>query len=99
MSTSANEVIKPCATNVDVTADTINIELSDGRGISVPLSWYPRLEHASPDERKMWELLGSGLGIHWPEIDEDISIEALIVGKPSNESQDSLNKWLESRST
>lgn len=98
MSTSANEIIRPCATNVDVTDDTINVELNDGRSLTVPLSWYPRLEHASPDEREIWELLGSGLGIHWPKIDEDISVEALIAGKPSNESQISLSKWLESRS-
>ena len=97
MSTSANEIIRPCATNVDISENTINIELYDGRSLSVPLSWYPRLEHASPEERNTWELIGSGLGIHWPEIDEDVSIEAVISGKPSNESQDSLNKWLNSR--
>ena len=97
MSTSADELIRPCATNVDVTENTINVELNDGRSISVPLSWYPRLEHATPEERKNWELIGSGTGIHWPEIDEDISVEALIDGKASNESQASLGKWLKSR--
>lgn len=97
MSTSASEIIRPCATNVEVTENTINIDLHDGRSLSVPLSWYPRLEHATPEERNRYELIGSGYGIHWPEIDEDISIEAVISGKPSNESQNSLNKWLNSR--
>ena len=98
MSTSANELIRPCATNVNVTEDTIYVELNDGRSISAPLSWYPRLEHATPEERNNWELIGSGFGIHWPQIDEDISVEGLIAGKASNESQESLSKWLKSRS-
>lgn len=98
MSTSVNELTRPCATSVDVTEDTLNVELNDGRGLSVPLSWYPRLEHASPEERKNWELIGAGSGIHWPQIDEDISVEGLIAGRASNESQESLSKWLKSRS-
>ena len=98
MSTSANELTRPCATNVEVTEDTLNVELNDGRSLSVPLSWYPRLEHASSEERKNWELIGAGFGIHWPQIDEDISVEGLIAGKASNESQESLSKWLKTRS-
>ena len=97
MSTSADDIIRPCATGVEITENTINVELNDGRSLSVPLSWYPRLEHASIEERNEWELIGSGYGIHWPKIDEDISVEALISGKSSNESQDSLDKWLNSR--
>ncbi len=97
MSTSANEISKPVAMTVDVTDDTISVELSDGRNISAPLTWYPRLEHATSKERKNWELLGSGSGIHWPEVDEDISVESLVAGRPSNESQASLRKWLDSR--
>ena len=98
MSTSVNEMSKPVATAVDVTDDTISVELSDGRSISVPLSWYPRLEHATLKERKNWKLLGSGSGIHWPEVDEDVSVASIVAGKPSNESQASLRKWLDSRS-
>lgn len=98
MSTSVNEMSKPVATAVDVTDDTISVELSDGRSISVPLSWYPRLEHATSKERKNWKLLGSGSGIHWPEVDEDVSVASIVAGKPSNESQASLRKWLDSRS-
>jgi hypothetical protein len=98
MSFSANEFIKPVATGVDVTDDTISVELSDGRTITVPVSWYPRLDHATPAERKNWQFIGSGHGIHWADVDEDISVEALIAGKPSNETQASLRQWLKSRS-
>jgi len=73
------------------------VGLSDGRSIGVPLAWYPRLWHGSESERANWRLIGRGEGIHWPELDEDISVEGLIFGKPSNESQSSLQRWLESR--
>ena len=97
MSTSATDFIEPAATSVCVTDATLDVELKDGRSLSVPLSWYPRLEHASKAERDNWTLTGSGIGIHWPDIDEDISVEALVAGKPSNESQTSLAKWLATR--
>jgi len=77
--------------------DTLTVDLNDGRSISVLLAWYPRLVHASPDERTTWRLIGRGEGIHWPELDEDINVEALIAGKPSGESQQSLAKWLQPR--
>jgi hypothetical protein len=99
MSISANELGQPAATHVSVTETTIDIKLSDGRSFSVPISWYPRLEHGTEAERDNWTLIGSGLGIHWPNLDEDISVEALVAGNPSNESQASLAKWLESRGT
>ncbi len=99
MSTSASEIILPVATSVTVTEDTLTVELSDGRTVSVPVSWYPRLVHAKRQERDHWELTGAGRGIHWPAIDEDISVEALLAGKPSNESQRSLQKWLSVRNT
>ena len=99
MSISANELVRPAATHVSVSETTIDIALSDGRSLSVPISWYPRLEHGTEAERNNWRLIGSGLGIHWPDFDEDISVEALIAGRPSNESQASLSKWLESRGT
>jgi len=98
MTTSANEFAGPAATSVAVTDSTIDVELTDGRSLSVPIAWYPRLEHATQAERDNWALTGSGLGIHWPDIDEDISIEALVAGTPSKESQGSLARWLESRS-
>ena len=83
--------------NATITEDTLTVELSDGRVISVPLAWYPRLLHSTPEERRNWRLIGDGEGIHWPDLDEDISIENLILGKPSGESQRSLKRWLEKR--
>jgi hypothetical protein len=83
---------------VIVSEDTLIVELKDGRTISVPVSWYPRLEQATDAERDSWELIGAGTGIHWDAIDEDISIEGLLAGKPSNESQESLKRWLANRS-
>jgi hypothetical protein len=97
MSSSVTEIIVPTATNVVVTDDTLTVDLSDGRSISVPLAWYPRLVHGSPNERARWRMIGRGEGIHWPELDEDISVEALIGGKPSGESQQSFAKWLQMR--
>ena len=99
MNISANELNQPAATHVSVSAITIDIKLSDGRSLSVPISWYPRLQHGTEAERDNWTLIGSGLGIHWPDLDEDISVEALVAGNPSNETQASLAKWLESRGT
>lgn len=82
---------------VSTTDDSLNVELSDGRTVSVPLTWFPRLFYASQTERNEWRLLGNGLGIHWQEVDEDISLENLLFGQPSGESQKSLQKWLNSR--
>lgn len=82
-----------------VTDDALMADLSDGRTISVPLAWYPRLAHATPAERLNWRLIGVGQGIHWPDLDEDISIEGLLAGRPSGESQESLKRWLEARQT
>src|SRR4051812_9698187 len=87
----------PNATSVAVTSDTLTVDLSDGRTISVPLSWYPRLAHGTQQERATWRLIGRGEGIHWPELDDDISVEGLIAGKPSGESQASLARWIEQR--
>ncbi len=82
---------------VTVTAETLVIELSDGRTLSVPLAWYPRLSHGIRAERDNWELIGDGEGIHWPDLDEDISIAGLLAGRHSGESQCSLKRWLEQR--
>ena len=99
MSTSAIEMEVPFAEDVTVSGDTLCVDLSDGRSISVPLAWYPRLLGATPAERKRWRLIGRGLGIHWEDLDEDISVEGLLAGKPSGESQASFGKWLEKRSS
>ena len=89
----------PEVERVEVTDDALMADLSDGRTIFVPLAWYPRLVHATPAERRNWRLIGVGQGIHWPDLDEDISIEGLLAGRPSGESQESLKRWLEARQT
>jgi Protein of unknown function (DUF2442) len=93
----AFEIEIPYAVDVHTTADTLTVDLSDRRTISVPLGWYPRLEHASHDERSNWRLIGKGQGIHWEDIDEDISVEGLLAGKRSGESRASFKKWFQSR--
>lgn len=86
-------------TAVVVTDDLLTVKLSDGRTISAPLSWFPRLCHGDSDERSDWRLIGSGRGIHWPRLGEDISVDNLIFGKPSAESQKSLKRWIASRTS
>jgi hypothetical protein len=80
-----------------VTDEALTVDLADGRTLSVPLAWYPRLLHANAAERANWRLIGRGEGIHWPDLDEDISVEGLLAGRPSGESQESLRRWLDSR--
>jgi hypothetical protein len=87
------------AQNVMVTGDTLAVDLNDGRTISVPLAWYPRLLHGTPEERSNWRFIGEKEGIHWLDLDEDISVENLLMGKPSGESQSSFKRWLEQRAT
>ena len=99
MHTSTIEIEVPAAENVTVTEDTLSVDLSDGRTISVPLAWYPRLTYASQSEQNNWRLIGKGYGIHWEDLDEDISVEGLLAGKPSGESQTSFKKWLASRTS
>ncbi len=98
MRTSTIEIQIPDAENVTVTEDTLSVDLNDGRTLEVPLAWFPRLLHASREERNHWKLIGNGQGIHWEEIDEDISVEGLLAGKPSGESQKSFERWLNERS-
>jgi hypothetical protein len=97
MSISAVEAITVAATQVTVTDDTLTVELCDGRTISVPLAWYPRLLHGSAEERGRWRLIGQGRGIHWLDLDEDLSVENLLAGKRSGESQRSFGEWLARR--
>jgi hypothetical protein len=69
--------------NAEVTEDELKVELLDGRTVTVPLAWYPRLLHASPEQRANWKLAGGGYGIHWPDVDEDLSSEGLLRGAPA----------------
>jgi len=69
----------------------------DGRTITVPVAWFPRLLHGAPVKRSNWRLIGSGEGIHWPDLDEDISVAGLLSGRRSSETGDSLGQWLEAR--
>ena len=87
----------PRAVKVIVTDDTLSVDLEDGRTISVPIGWYPRLVYGTPEERANVQISGAGYGVHWPDLDEDISVENLLLGKPSGESQKSFKKWLEGR--
>ena len=97
MTTSALELNIPEAVDVTVTDDTLHVELSDGRSLAVPLEWYPRLVNGTPEERNDWRLIGRGQGIHWEALDEDISIEGLLAGRLSRESQTSFQRWLTDR--
>jgi hypothetical protein len=87
----------PNAVTVNVTDDRIEVQLDDGRRLSVPLDWYPRLAHATAAERSRYELWGSGYAIEWPDIDEHISVEGLLAGRRSGECSASYEKWLTSR--
>jgi hypothetical protein len=97
MSTSANEFGTPRATHITVAGDTLHVELSDGRTLSVPVDRFPRLAHGTPEERNNWRLIGRGQGIHWDDLDEDISVEGLLAGRSSGESPSSLRRWLDAR--
>ena len=99
MSTLTTESIVVGIRHVTVTEDTLTVDLADGRTISAPLCWYPRLQHGTPEERNNWRLIGAGEGIHWPALDEDISAENTVAGKPSGESLRSFKQWLEARET
>ena len=85
------------AVNVTVTDDTLSVDLEDGRTIAVPIGWYPRLAHGTPAERTNFEISGAGYGIHWPDLDEDIGVEGLLLGKQSAESPISFARWLQRR--
>jgi hypothetical protein len=93
------EISEAGAQQVSVTEDTLVVHLVDGRTISVPVTWYPRLAHGNQAERTNWRFIGEGEGIHWPDLDEDISVEGLLAGRRSGETQASLRRWFESRKT
>lgn len=81
-------------TSVAVTDDTLSVDLEDGRSIAIPIGWYPRLAYGTPEERANFQISGAGYGIHWPDLDEDIGVEGILLGKKSNESQASFERWL-----
>lgn len=85
------------AESVQFPEDSLTVRLDDGRSLSVPLEWYPRLLHGTKAERENHEFIGDGEGIHWPDLDEDISVEGLLAGRRSAESAASLAKWIEKR--
>lgn len=97
MSTSRAEQSLLSAVGVRVEDDALALDLSDGRTVTVPLGWYPRLVNGTQRERRNWRLIGTGEGIHWPELDEDLSVEGILEGRPSGESQASFERWLSSR--
>jgi hypothetical protein len=97
MSISRVEMEIPDAVRIEINDDALTVALSDARSLSVPLAWFPRLLHATLAERRNWRLIGGGQGIHWDDLDEDISVENLLAGRRSGESQDSLRRWLAAR--
>jgi hypothetical protein len=82
---------------VIITDETLSVDLEDGRTIAVPIGWYPRLAYGTPAERANFQIGGGGYGIHWPNLDEDLGVEGLLLGKKSVESLASFQKWLELR--
>ena len=99
MSISALEIRETRAQSIEVQDDSIVVQLVDGRTIIVPLAWYPRLWYGSPDERQHFEVLGDGAYVHWPDLDEDLSIHGMVAGHRSGEIAKSLKRWLSSRET
>ena len=99
MNSSVVETRAAIAVQVEATDDALSVELSDGRTIAAPLAWYPRLLHGTDAERGHWRLIAGGQGIHWPDLDEDISVENLLAGKPSGESPASFKRWLQQRAS
>ena len=97
MSTSGTELREAVAQGVTANDEALIVDLADGRTITVPLAWFPRLAHGTPAERANWRLIGGGVGICWPDLDEDISVESLLTGRRSGETQASLRRWLEAR--
>ena len=97
MNSSRIELAPARARNVRVSDDALTVDLSDGRTLSVPLTWFPRLLHGSAAERNNWRPIGDGEGVHWPDLDEDIEVDGLLAGGRSGESERSFQKWLAAR--
>jgi hypothetical protein len=84
-------------TSVACDDERLTVALTDGRRLSMPLSWYPRLSHGTPAERNEWRLIGGGDGVHWPALNEDLSVDGFLAGRRSQESAASVKRWLASR--
>jgi hypothetical protein len=97
MSTSVTEIQEARAQDVEVREDSLVVDLVDGRTVSVPLTWYPRLWHGNRQERSHFEIIGDGAYIHWPDLDEDLTVAGILAGHRSGESPASLKKWLAAR--
>lgn len=97
MSILTSEIEPAFAQEITINENSLTVDFLDGRTITVPLEWYPRLLYGTTEERNNWRLIGKGEGIHWSDLDEDISIENLLAGRPSGESQSSLKRWLQFR--
>lgn len=97
MNSSAVEVQEARAQSVRLDNEALTVDLVDGRTIIVPLVWFPRLWHGTSRERKHYEVVGDGVYIHWPDLDEDLTVAGLLAGRPSGESPQSLKKWLDAR--
>ena len=97
MNSSAVETLEARARKVTVAEDALTADLVDGRTIIVPLLWYPRLWHGTPEERNNFEIFGDGAYIHWPDLDEDLAVAGLLAGRRSGESAQSLKQWLDAR--
>lgn len=91
------EIQEPRAKSVNVSNDGLTVDLVDGRTITVPLAWFPRLWHGSSRERAHLEIFGDGAYIHWPDLDEDLTVAGLLAGQRSGESPQPLKKWVASR--
>ena len=97
MTSLAVEIQEASAQKVTVSDDSLTVDLVEGRTIIVPLVWYPRLWYGTPKERERFEIIGEGTLIHWPDLDEDLSVSGLLAGRRSGESQQSLKRWLKER--
>lgn len=97
MPSAVNTLAVARIVNVVVTDDTLSVDLEDGRTLSIPIGWYPRLACSTPAERANFQISGAGFGIHWPDLDEDIGVEGMLLGKKSSESPASLKRWLQKR--
>jgi hypothetical protein len=97
MSTLATDIQEARARDVRIGEDSLVVELVDGRTLTVPLAWYPRLWYGTANERTQFEVIGDGSYIHWPNLDEDVTIAGMLAGRRSGESPESLKKWLAGR--
>ena len=97
MSISTTEIAPARAVAVRCDEDSLTVELADGRVISAPLGWYPRLSHGTPEERANWRLTADGEAVHWPALDEDLSVDSIVAGRRSMESAKSFARWLDGR--